>query len=86
MEFDPNGFEDLAWWVEQDRKKSLRIIKLIKEIQRDPFTGTGKPEPLKHKLEGGRLSILAVCAWHDKVHLYIRNFIGQNFVHLILPR
>ena len=52
LEFDPNGFEDLAWWVEQDRKKSLRIIKLIKEIQRDPFTGTGKPEPLKHKLAG----------------------------------
>jgi toxin YoeB len=52
LEFDPNGFEDLAWWVEKDRKKALRIIKLIKEIQRDPFTGTGKPEPLKHELSG----------------------------------
>ena len=31
MEFDPSGFEDLAWWVEKDRKKALRIIKLIKE-------------------------------------------------------
>jgi toxin YoeB len=52
LEFDPNGFEDLAWWVEKNRKKALRIIKLIKEVQRDPFTGTGKPEPLKHKLSG----------------------------------
>jgi toxin YoeB len=52
LEFDPNGFEDLAWWVEKDRIKALRIIKLIKEIQRDPFTGTGKPEPLKHELSG----------------------------------
>jgi toxin YoeB len=52
LEFDPNGFEDLAWWVEKDRKKALRIIKLIKEVQRDPFTGTGKPEPLKHELSG----------------------------------
>lgn len=52
LEFDPAGFEDLAWWVEQDRKKALRIIKLIKEVQRDPFTGTGKPEPLKHALSG----------------------------------
>jgi toxin YoeB len=52
LEFDPNGFEDLAWWVEKDRKKALRIIKLIKEIQRYPFTGTGKPEPLKHELSG----------------------------------
>ncbi len=50
--FDPNGFEDLAWWVEKDRKKALRIIKLIKEIQRSPFAGTGKPEPLKHELSG----------------------------------
>lgn len=52
LEFDPNGFEDLAWWVEQDRKKALRIIKLIKEVQKDPFSGTGKPEPLKHELSG----------------------------------
>ena len=52
LEFDPAGFEDLAWWVEQDRKNALRIIKLIKEVQRNPFTGTGKPEPLKHGLSG----------------------------------
>ncbi|MFH2066664.1 MAG: Txe/YoeB family addiction module toxin [Pseudomonadota bacterium] len=52
LEFDPTGFEDLAWWVEKDRKKALRIIKLIKEVQRNPFEGTGKPEPLKHELAG----------------------------------
>jgi toxin YoeB len=52
LEFDLNGFEDLAWWVEKDRKKTLRIIKLIKEVQRDPFAGSGKPEPLKHELSG----------------------------------
>ena len=52
LEFDPNGFEDLAWWVEKDRKKALRIIKLIKELQRTPYSGTGKPEPLKHELSG----------------------------------
>ena len=52
LEFDPYGFEDLAWWVEKDRKKALKIIKLIKEIQKNPFEGTGKPEPLKHDLSG----------------------------------
>jgi len=52
LEFDQAGFDDLAWWVEEDRKKALRIIKLIKEVQRDPFTGTGKPEPLNHGLSG----------------------------------
>lgn len=50
--FDPAGFEDLAWWIEKDRKKALRIIKLIKEVQRDPFHGTGKPEQLRHDLSG----------------------------------
>ncbi|PSR16721.1 Txe/YoeB family addiction module toxin [filamentous cyanobacterium CCP3] len=52
VEFDPNAFEDLAWWIQADRKTALRIVKLIREIQRSPFTGTGKPEPLKHELQG----------------------------------
>ena len=52
LEFDPAGFEDFAWWVENDRKKAIRIIKMLKEIQKTPFSGTGKPEPLKHELSG----------------------------------
>ena len=52
LEFDPAAFEDLAWWVENDRKQALKIIKLVKEIQRDPFQGLGKPEKLKHDLSG----------------------------------
>lgn len=52
LEFDPAAFEDLAWWIEQDRKKALRIVRLIRECQRTPFAGTGKPEPLKHEFTG----------------------------------
>ena len=52
LEFDPSAFEDLAWWIQHDRKKALKIVKLVKEIQRTPFEGTGKPEPLKHELAG----------------------------------
>jgi len=52
LEFDPTAFEDLAWWVEQDRAQALRIISLIRDVQRDAFTGLGKPEPLKHELQG----------------------------------
>jgi len=52
VEFDPNAFEDLAWWIQHDRKAALRIVKLIKEIQKTPFTGTGKPELLKYELQG----------------------------------
>jgi toxin YoeB len=52
LEFDPNAFEDLEWWVEHDRKIAIKIIKLILEIQRAPYEGTGQPEPLKHELAG----------------------------------
>lgn len=52
LEFDIAAFEDLAWWLAQDRAKALRIVNLTKEIEREPFTGIGKPEPLKHEFAG----------------------------------
>ncbi|MFY9620909.1 MAG: Txe/YoeB family addiction module toxin [Pyrinomonadaceae bacterium] len=52
LEFDAAAFEDLASWVQNDRNKALRIMTLIREVQRDPFRGIGKPEPLKHELKG----------------------------------
>jgi len=52
LEFDPDAFEDLAWWVRQDRKIALRLIRLIQETQSDPFGGIGKPEPLRYELAG----------------------------------
>lgn len=52
LEFDIAALEDLAWWIQQDRNKALRIVNLIKETHRDPFRGIGKPEPLKHEFKG----------------------------------
>jgi toxin YoeB len=52
LEFDPAALEDLAYWVEHDRKKAMRVIDLVLEIQRDPFGGKGRPEPLKLELAG----------------------------------
>ena len=52
LEFDKNAFEDLAWWIKQDRKKALRVVELVLDIGRDPFNGIGKPEPLKHDFSG----------------------------------
>ena len=43
--------EDLRYWVETDRRTALRILELI-EALRNPFTGIGKPEPLKYVLAG----------------------------------
>ncbi|GEM_PF-154062 len=52
LEFDPSAFEDLAWWIEKDRKKTKKIVKVIEEVQRYPFTGIGLPGKLKHELAG----------------------------------
>jgi toxin YoeB len=52
LEFDAAAFEDLAWWIAQDRKIALRVVKLIREALRHPFEGTGQPEALKHELSG----------------------------------
>ncbi len=52
LEFDPAAFEDLAWWIEHDRSQALRIVHLIRDVQRDPFKGIGKPEPLRRELKG----------------------------------
>ena len=47
--------EDLKFWVKTDRKVALRALELIEAILRDPFTGIGKPEPLKY-LDAGAWS------------------------------
>lgn len=46
--FHPNFLEDLSYWVAADRKLALRTLALVEEILRNPFEGTGKPEPLKY--------------------------------------
>lgn len=46
--FDRDFLEDLSNWVSTDRKTALRILELVEAIRRDPFTGIGKPEPLRY--------------------------------------
>lgn len=50
--FSENAWEDYVYWQKTDKKMLHRINKLIKETQREPFQGIGKPEPLKHGLAG----------------------------------
>ena len=50
-------FAELAWqdylyWQQHDKQIVKRINQLIQDIQREPFAGVGKPEPLKHALSG----------------------------------
>ena len=50
--FSEQAWEDYLFWQKTDKRVLKRINNLIKEISRDPFRGTGKPEPLKHALSG----------------------------------
>ena len=52
LALDANGWEDYTYWQGQNRKTLKRINLLIQAVLRDPFAGTGKPEPLKHILSG----------------------------------
>jgi len=50
--FAEEAWEDYLCWQKQDRRMVERINKLIRETQRDPFEGVGKPEALRHALSG----------------------------------
>ena len=50
--FSEHAWDDYQYWVETDRQVLKRINRLIQEIRREPFSGSGKPEPLKHGLSG----------------------------------
>lgn len=46
------SWDDYLYWQKNDKRMVRRINDLIKAIQREPFEGIGKPEPLKHQLRG----------------------------------
>lgn len=50
--FEASAFQDFVEWADVNKKIHQRIVDLIKDILRQPFSGIGKPEPLKHKLQG----------------------------------
>lgn len=52
IQWDCDAWEDYTEWQRINKSVAKRINELIKDAQRDPFTGRGKPEPLKHDLSG----------------------------------
>ena len=46
--FHPEFRDDLRFWVDTHRGTALRVLVLVEDVLRTPFTGLGKPEPLKH--------------------------------------
>ena len=50
--FESGAFDDFTAWATEDPKLYGRLVRLIQETRRTPFTGVGKPEPLRHQLKG----------------------------------
>lgn len=50
--FVEESWEDYLFWQETDKKMARKINYMLKDISRNPFSGIGKPEPLKHKYKG----------------------------------
>ena len=50
--FSSKAWDNYLYWQQNDKAMLKRINMLIKDIQRNPFEGLGKPEPLKHSLSG----------------------------------
>lgn len=50
--FHSSAWEDYIYWQTQDKKTLKRLNSIIKDIQRSPYEGIGKPEPLVGNLSG----------------------------------
>ena len=50
--FTEQAWDDCQYWVKNDKRVLCRLDELIKATARDPFEGIGKPEPLRHQLQG----------------------------------
>jgi toxin YoeB len=50
--FTEAAWSDYLYWQAEDKKTLKKINELIKEIKRSPYEGIGKPEPLRHQLQG----------------------------------
>jgi toxin YoeB len=79
--FAPQGWEDYLYWQRNDPEMLSRINLLIKDIMRDPYAGIGKPEPLKHALQGFWLR--RITSEHRIVYKKVGNeiFIAQLRYH-----
>jgi toxin YoeB len=74
LQFTPTGWADYLYWQNTDRVMLKRLNRLLVDMLRDPFTGIGKPEPLRHMFQG---------AWSrriDEEHRVVYMVVGDSVV------
>ncbi len=76
----PECLEDLTHWAQHAPRTARRLLELMRAILRDPFSGIGKPEPLKHLGAGGVWS-RRITQEHRCVHQ-----VSDGRVHFIQGR
>jgi toxin YoeB len=76
ISFEQQGWEDYLFWQQTDKTTIKRINQLIRDIQRDPFDGIGKPEALRHGLTG---------LWSGRINEEHRLIYSVNGKKLSLP-
>jgi len=60
LAFRPEFLQDLQFWIRNDKRNAVRVLDLVLDVLRDPFTGLGKPEPLTYlgpNIRSRRLSL-----------------------------
>jgi len=77
--FDSDFREDLRSWIETDRKVALKVMDLVEAVMQDPFTGIGKPEPLKYL--GSNIWSRRITQEHRLVYL-----VGQERINFLQCR
>lgn len=71
--FDEQFLADLRYWTRVDQRIAVRVLDLVEAVRRDPFSGIGKPEPLKGTAANTwsrRITDehrLVYVAWHDRI-------------------
>jgi Txe/YoeB family toxin of toxin-antitoxin system len=80
--FTDDAWEDYLYWQQTDKQTLRKINQLLKEIQRTPFAGIGKPEPLKHQLQGcsGRDALIANIVWFMKLPIICLKLLAAAFI------
>ena len=76
--------EDLAFWVKQDRKTALRVLRLVEACLTDPREGIGKPEPLRFYLQG--CWSRRITQEHRLVYRVVDRGDGEIAIHFLQAR
>lgn len=77
--FQDEFIEDLDFWISTNSKTARKIIKLAKEIKKHPFSGTGRPEKLKHEEDN-------IWSRHINEKDRLVYMITDNQIHLLQAR